>query len=121
MIMGKIVDSSKRALFQAKQKRMFKSIDNLDAVRVGRRKSATPDQRISYLIKNQRAYEATIEALKAEKARVKEVLAKTAMKGKLKTSLKLKSQINKCDDLIKRLEKFKSENKTLLEDELRKN
>ena len=118
-IMPKIAESQKRALFHAKQKRMFKAVENLEASYAGKRKNASPQQRINYLIKNQRAYEATISTLEAEKERVKEVLARTAAKGKLKTSIKLKSQLYQCDASIKALKGHMKVNRTVLERELK--
>lgn len=118
--MGKITDGSKRALFQAKQKRMFKAMDNLELARAGRRKTATPEQRINYLIKNQRAYEATITALEAEKARANELLEQAKKRGKNQTAIKLQTQVTSCTEVMKRLKKYLADNQALLESELKK-
>jgi hypothetical protein len=115
--MSKIVESKKRAVFNAKKSRFFKAMENLEIVK---RKKKSKSDKIDYLIKNQRASEALINALEAEKERTKEVIERARKKGKTKICSNLELSLSACDVLLEKTRKQLRTNQLVLENELKK-
>jgi hypothetical protein len=115
--MSRVVESKKRAIFNAKKSRFFKAMENLE---IARRKKKSNNGKIDYLIKNQRASEALINSLEAEKERIKEVLERTRKKGKIKICSNLELNLSACDALLEKTRKQLKTNQLVLESELKK-
>lgn len=70
-----IVGSQKRALFQAKRSRFEKAYIEMEkAQKIAQAKGATEKQKMNFVIRNLRTKESLIISLKAEIARIREII-----------------------------------------------